>query len=186
MYLYRVFSVRCVWLRDVINNTTKSDAQRRRDTHSLRSQEYNSDGWDLWRCVTNEVASSIAWKNGPKRLQLCSFITTTLLLIGRLVFTSFSTTTTSKLFLVLRTHLTSHQAIFGCFQQWRTLFVVVHFQVVTLLQQRFSSGHNELLKKRLLRPCNHGVSFVKNVYIYRVITLRNDSIFSFLGWVFFF
>ena len=26
-------------------------------------------------------------KNGPKRLQLCSFITTTLLLIGRLVYT---------------------------------------------------------------------------------------------------
>jgi len=28
----------------------------------------------------------------------------------------FSTTTTLKLFLMLRTHLTSHQAIFGCFQ----------------------------------------------------------------------
>jgi len=56
-------------------------------------------------------------KNGTKRLQFCSFITTTLLLIGRLVFTSFSTTTTTlKLFLMLRTHLTSHQAIFGCFQ----------------------------------------------------------------------
>jgi len=37
----------------------------------------------------------------PKRLQLCSIITTTLLLIGRLVFTSFSTTTTLKLFLML-------------------------------------------------------------------------------------
>jgi len=36
-------------------------------------------------------------------------------------------------------------------------------------------------KKRLLRPCNHGVSVVKNVYVFRVITLRNDSIFSFLG-----
>ena len=44
-------------------------------------------------------------ENGPKRLQLCSFITTTLLFIGRLVFTSFSTTTL-KLFLMLRTHLT--------------------------------------------------------------------------------
>ena len=37
-----------------------------------------------------------------------------------------------------------------------------------------------LLKKRLLRPCNRGVSVVKNVYVYRVITLRNDCIFSFL------
>ena len=54
-------------------------------------------------------------KNGPNRLQLCSFITTTLLLFGRLVF-SFSTTTTLKLFFMLRTHLTSRQAIFGCFQ----------------------------------------------------------------------
>jgi len=49
-----------------------------------------------------------------------------------------------------------------------------------------ASGHNEPLKKRLLRPCNHGVSVMKNVYVYRVITLRNDSIFSFLGWVIFF
>ena len=41
--------------------------------------------------------------------------------------------------------------------------------------------HNETLKKCLLRPCNCGVSIVKNVYVYRVITLRNDGIFSFLG-----
>ena len=45
-----------------------------------------------------------------------------------------------------------------------------------------SVGHpeDEPLKKRLLRPCNRGVSVVKNVYVYRVITLRNDCIFSFL------
>ena len=150
--------------------------QRRRDTHSLRSQEYSSDAWDLWRSVTNEVSSSTAWKtapkrlkNGPKRLQLFSFITTTLLLIGRLVFTSFATTTTLKLFLMPRAHLTYHQEIFGCFQHWRTLFVVTHFRIVPLLQQPFSSGHNEPLKKCLLRPCNRGVSVVKNVYVYRVI-----------------
>ena len=122
-------------------------------------------------------------KNGPERLQLYSFITTTLLLIGRLVFTSFSTTTTLKLFLMLRTHLTSHQAIFGCFQHWRTPFVVAHFQVVPVLQQRFSSGRNEPLKKRLLRPCNRVISVVKNVYFYWVITLRNYCNFNFLGWV---
>jgi len=97
----------------------------------------------------------------------------------------FSTTTTLKLFLMLRTYLTSHQTIFGCFQHWRTLFVVAHFQVVPLLQQRFSSGHNEPLKKLLLRPCNRSDSVVKNVYVYRVITLRNDCVFSFLGWVIF-
>jgi len=78
-----------------------------------------------WRVRLNEdVLRSFfqhCVKNGPQRLQLCSFITTTLLLIGRLVFTSFSTTTTLKLLLMLRTHLTSHQAIFGCFQYWRTL-----------------------------------------------------------------
>ena len=119
-------------------------------------------------------------KNGPKRLQQCSFSTKTFLLIGRLVFTSFSSTTTLKLFLTLRTHLTSHQAIFGCFQHWRTPFVVAYFQVIPLLQQRFSSGHNEPLKNRLLWPCNRGISIVKNVYVYRVITLRNDCIFSFL------
>jgi len=28
---------------------------------------YNSDGWDLWRCVTSEVSSSIAWKIRPKK-----------------------------------------------------------------------------------------------------------------------
>ena len=158
--------------------------QRRRDTYSLPSQEYNSDGWDLWRCVTKFLPA--LREKGPKRLQLCSFITTMLLLIRRLVFTSFSTTTTLKLFLMLPTHLTSHQAIFVCFQHWRTLFVVAHFQVIPLLQQRFSSGHNEHLKKRLLRPRNHGVSDVKNVYVYKVIMLRNDCIFSFLGWVIFF
>ena len=45
-----------------------------------------------------------------------------------------------------------------------------------------SLGHpeDEPLKKRLLRPCNRGVSVVKNVYVYRVITLRNDCIFNFL------
>ena len=44
-----------------------------------------------------------------------------------------------------------------------------------------ASGHNEPQKKRLLRPCNHEVSVVKKVYVFRVITLRNDRIFSFLG-----
>jgi len=49
------------------------------------------------------------------------------------------------------------------------------------LAHALSSGHNEPLKKRLLRPCNHGVSVVKIVYVFRVITLRNDSTLSFLG-----
>ena len=159
--------------------------QRRHDTYSLHSQEYNNDGWDLRRCVTNEVSSSIAWKMTQKGCS-CSFIMEAFLLIGRLMLTSFSSTTTLKLFLMLRTHLTSHQAILGCFQHWRTLFMVAYFQVVPLLQQRFSSGHNEPLKKRLLWPCNRDIGIVKNVYVYRVITLRSDSIFSFLGWVFFF
>ena len=53
--------------------------------------------------------------------------------------------------------------------------MVAHFQVLPLLQQRFSSGHNEPLTKRLLRPCNRGVSVVKNVYVYRVITLRKTA-----------
>ena len=35
-------------------------------------------------------------------------------------------------------------------------------------------------KEALLPPCNRGVSDVKNVYVYRMITLRNDCIFSFL------
>ena len=154
-------------------------------THCV-PQEYNSDGWDLWRCVTKEVSSSAAWKTAPKRLNLCFFfIATTLLLIGWLVFTSFSTITTLKLFLMLGTHLTSHQAVFGCFQHWRTLFVVAHFQVVPILQRRFSGGRNEPLKKRLPRPCNRGVSVVKSVYVYRAITLRNKCIFSFLEWVIF-
>src|SRR5215469_13710066 len=53
-------------------------------------------------------------KKGPKRLQLCPFITTTLL-IGRLVFTSFSTTT---LKLYPRTHIFHvHNAIIACLTQ---------------------------------------------------------------------
>ena len=64
-------------------------------------------------------------------------------------------------------------------------FVVAYFQVIPLLQQRFSSGQNKPLKKRLLRPYSRGISIVKNMYVYRVITLRNDCIFSFLGWVIF-
>jgi len=70
---------------------------------------------------------------------------------------------------------------FWLFSTLKDPFVVARFQVVSLLQQRFSSGHNEPLKKRLLRPSNRGVNDVKNVYVYRVITSRNDSIFSFLG-----
>jgi hypothetical protein len=46
-------------------------------------------------------------EQGPKKMQLCFFITKMLLPIGRLVFTSFSKTTALKLFLMLRTHLTS-------------------------------------------------------------------------------
>ena len=104
--------------------------QRRRDTHYVpKSTTVTGETYeDVLRSFFQHCV-----KNGPKRLQLCSFITTMLLLIGRLVFTSFSRTTTLKLFLMLRTHLTSHQAIFGCFQHWRTLFVVEHFQVVPLL-----------------------------------------------------
>jgi len=49
------------------------------------------------------------------------------------------------------------------------------------LAHALASGHNKPLKKRLLRPYNHGVSVVKNMYVYKVIALRNDSIFSFLG-----
>ena len=98
--------------------------QCRRDTYSLRSQGYNSDGWDLLRCVTKLLPP--LREKSPKKLQLCSFITTTLLLpIERLVFTSFSTTL--KFFLMLHTHLTSHQAIFGSLQHRRTHFVVSHF-----------------------------------------------------------
>jgi len=156
--------------------------QRRHDTHCVPKS----------KTVTGETYEDVLRKKflpalrekGPKRLQLCSFNTITLLLIGRLAFTSFSTTSL-KLFLMLRTHLTSHQAIFGCFQHWRTFIVVASFQVVHLLQQRFSSGHNEPLKKRFLRSCNRGVSVVKNVYGYRVITFRNDCIFSFIGWLIF-
>ena len=104
--------------------------QRRHDTHCVPKS----------KTVTGETYEDVLRKKflpalrekGPKRLQLCSFNTITLLLIGRLAFTSFSTTSL-KLFLMLRTHLTSHQAIFGCFQHWRTLFVVEHFQVVPLL-----------------------------------------------------
>jgi len=123
-------------------------------------------------------------KTGPKRLQLCSFITKTLLLIGRLGF-SFSSTTTLKLFLKLRTHLTSHQAIFGCFQHWRALRGRI-FSSHSALATAIFQWSQRTLKKRLLWPCNRGISIVKNVYVCRVITLRNDCIFSFLGWVIFF
>ena len=142
-----------------------------------------------WRLRLMKMCYEVSSRIGSKTAQKgCSWVlsSATLLLIGLLVFTSFSMTTTLKLFLTLRTHLTSHQAIFGCFQHWRTLFVVAYFQVVPLLQQRFSGGHNEPLKKRLLRSCNRGVSVVKNVYVYRLIMLRNGCIFSFLGWVYIF
>ena len=47
------------------NDGSHVSGQRRHDTYSLRSQEYNSDVWDLW-CVMNEVSSSIAWKTAQK------------------------------------------------------------------------------------------------------------------------
>ena len=57
---------------------------------------------------------------------------------------------------------------------------------VKTTRPRTSRSEDEPLKKRLLRPCNRGVSVVKNVYVYRVITLRSDCIFSFWWWVVFF
>jgi len=36
-------------------------------------------------------------------------------------------------------------------------------------------------KEAFAVACNRSISIVKNVYVYRVITLRNDCIFSFLG-----
>ena len=75
---------------------------------------------------------------------------------------------------------TGKESTFAEFETVLFTFVVAHFQVIPLSQQRFSSGQNEPLKKRLLRPCHRGVSVVKNVYVYRVITVRNDCIFSFL------
>ena len=73
---------------------------------------WDSEGMILTHCVpksttvTGQTYEDVLWtkflpalrEKGPKRLQLCSFITTTLLLIGRLVYASFSTTTTSKFF----------------------------------------------------------------------------------------
>ena len=58
-------------------------------------------------------------------------------------------------------------------------------RLVKTTRPRTSRSEDEPLKKRLLQPCNRGVSVVKNVYVYRVITLRNDCIFSFLWWVVF-
>src|SRR5215469_3640681 len=80
-------------------------------------------------------------KNGPKRLQLCPFITTTLL-IGRLVFTSFSTTTTLKLY--PRTHIFHvHNAIIACLTQLLTNFDGFHAtQVGNRIITRCSSNVN--------------------------------------------
>ena len=58
-------------------------------------------------------------------------------------------------------------------------------RLVKTTRRSFGHPEDEPLKKRLLRPCSRGVSIVKNVYVYRVITLRNDCIFSFLWWVVF-
>ena len=159
--------------------------QRRHNTCSLHSQEYNSDGWDLWRCVMNAVSSSIAWKTAPK---------------GRsCVLSSWQCSSSSggwflPVFRWQQLWSCSSCSVLTWSRTKRFLavsnteghFMVAHFQVVPLLQQQFSSAHNEPLKKHLLRPCNQGVNVVKNVYVYRVITLRNDCIFSFLGWVIFF
>jgi len=49
--------------------------------------------------------------------------------------------------------------------------VVAYFQVVPLLKQRFSSGHNEPLKERFLRPCNRGVSVVE-----KCVRLQGDYV----------
>ena len=45
--------------------------------------------WRLMKMCYERSFFQHCVKNGPKRLQLCSFIMTTLLLIGRLVFPSF-------------------------------------------------------------------------------------------------
>ena len=97
--------------------------QRRRDTYSLRSQEYNNEGWLTKKCYERSFFQHYV-KNCTRSLQLSSFIATTLLLFGRLGFTSFPTTTNFKLFLMLRTHLTTHQSIFGCFQHCKEFFLV--------------------------------------------------------------
>ena len=155
--------------------------QRRRDTYSLRSQEYNSDGWDLWRCVTYDVTSSTAWKTAQKG---CSCV---------LLSQQCSSSSGGLSSPVFRRHLWSCSSCsvltWPCTKRFLAVSNTEGYtswsHISKLCHSWFSSGHKEPLKKRLLRPCNHGVSIVKNVYVFRVITLRNDSIFSFLGWVIF-
>lgn len=116
--------------------------------------------------ATKKMMVAMFWDSVPKGIRVTGetykgvlqtkFLSLRLFLIGQSMFTSLSTTPL-KSFLMLRTYLTLHQEIFGCFQRWRTLSVVAHFQIVLLSQQQFSSGPNWLLKKRLLQSCYRGV-----------------------------
>ena len=157
--------------------------QRRPNTYSLRSQMYNSDEWELWRCVKDEFSSNIIWKTAPKycssvrssRQRSFSSGGTCSPVFRRQQFWSCSSCSvhpwhrTKRFLAVSNTDVhSSWSHIFKSFRSCNS-----DFPVVTTNPQ----------KKRFLPPCNRGVSVVKNVYVYRVMTLRNDCMFSFLGWV---
>ena len=69
----------------------------------------------------------------------------------------------------------------SAFEEQRIIIRFLHLCGIKLIKihQQLSETCND----GVMRPCNLGVSVVKNVYVYRVITLRNDCIFSFLWWV---
>ena len=66
----------------------------------------------------------------------------------------------------------------SAFEEQRIIIQFLHLCGMKLIKihQQLSETCND----GVMRPCNRGVSVVKNVYAYRVITLRNDCIFSFL------
>ena len=71
----------------------------------------------------------------------------------------------------------------SAFEEQRIIIRFLHLCGMKLIKihQQLSETCND----GVMRPCNRGVSIVKNVYVYRVIRLRNNCIFSFLGGVFF-
>ena len=145
--------------------------QRRDVTYSLHSQEWNNDGWDLNRCDTDQVSSSIAWKKKgtapQKRLQPRSFITITLPSHRAAGVRQFFV---DKNFEVLPHAPYSPDGAPSCFRLLPTLKDTLRDRIFSshsaLPTAIFPSGHNEPLKKRLVWPCNGGISILKKKFVF--------------------
>lgn len=135
-----------------------------------------------WRCVINEVSFHIAEKQHEKAAAAFFHQASTPPLWVAHVHKFFNYNNFEVVphtsYLPDLAPIMEH---FWLFQHWRTLLWLHIFKLFCSYNSDFPVVTTAPLKKCLRQPCNCSISLVKNVYVYWVITLRNDCIFSFIG-----